>query len=55
MPLAIWFWVAIFLWLALGLFWTWRPPDARWVGGWMILPFVLFLILGFAVFGGPVR
>jgi hypothetical protein len=57
MPLQIFFWVLMLLWLVLGLWSDYVPgqpyPFKVW-GGNLVL-FVLLLILGWGVFGAPVK
>jgi cell division protein FtsW (lipid II flippase) len=50
-----WFWIFFVLALLGNLYLSYDPPHTyrRWVG--VILYFVLVLILGIAVFGGPVK
>lgn len=55
MQAGVWFWILMVLWLLLGVYWSWRPPEPRWTGGWLLLPFVLFALIGWAVFGTPVK
>ena len=60
MTLAIWFWLAMALWLIFGL-WrekvivtgTAQQPYIYRVGG-HLLEFVLFVVIGWKVFGSPV-
>ena len=55
MTLQILFWFLMILWAIFG-FWGWRDPAqvlAR--GGWQGLGFILPAILGWAVFGAPVK
>jgi len=55
MTLAVWFWVILVLSLILGA-WNWYAPAPgirAWGGG--LLQLVLFLIIGWAVFGSPVK
>jgi hypothetical protein len=52
---AIWFWIGMFLWLIFGLYLGFRPNGDRWLAGSNVLLFLLFALVGWAVFGGPVR
>ena len=52
MTLAIWFWIAMFVGFV-GGGWYYRAQPVYWgIGG---LSFLLFLILGIAVFGSPIK
>ena len=52
MTLAIWFWMLMALWLFFGVWRTW--PDHLGLGS-HLLGFFLFVILGWQVFGSPVK
>jgi len=59
MSAAIWFWILFVVTLVFGVFIQnpWRPaggPNWAPFGGWLIL-FVLIGILGWGVFGPPIR
>lgn len=54
MSLLLIFWVLMLLWLVFGL-WDWYNPDPRWARGHNVFLFILFLVLGWAVFGAPVH
>lgn len=55
MMLSIWFWIFIVLWIALG-FWRFRGEANPYpFAGNHVLQLILFLILGWQVFGSPVR
>ncbi len=56
MPLSVWFYLILFLWLLFGLWWSWPDPEQR-VGrlGGLLLPFLALLILGMATFGSPIK
>lgn len=48
------FWILMILWLVLALAWHFTPFGlALW--GVAFIPFVLFLLLGWQVFGPPLR
>jgi len=57
MTLSVLFWVLMIIWLLFGLWNDYVPgqpyPFNR--GAWTFLVFVLFSILGWQVFGAPVR
>jgi hypothetical protein len=57
MPLAIWFWIVMFVWLLFG-FWgdyvAGQPYPYR-RAGFHFITFVLLLILGWQVFGSAVK
>jgi len=58
MTIGLAFWILMLLWLVLGLWWAWPPGP---VGhGWFplgstVLLFILFLLLGWKVFGPPLH
>lgn len=52
MPMSILFWVLMLLWLVWGAWWT---GDYRNFFGSNWLLFVLLLLLGWQVFGQPIR
>lgn len=58
MQLQIWYWLILFLWAIFGA-WSYRvaEPPARTFRYWGadILLLLLFVIIGFAVFGSPVK
>ena len=55
MSLQILFWFLMILWLIFGA-WGYRDPAQPFVrGGWNLLAFVLLAILGWQVFGAPIR
>lgn len=45
------------LWLVFGYRGNWGPPDqrGRWVAGGDILFFILLLLLGWKLFGAPLK
>jgi len=56
MTLALCFWILMLIWLVFGLAWHFGyvvGPYA--VGGSNLLLFILFLLLGWAVFGPPLH
>lgn len=57
MPLSILFWVLMIVWLIFGFYSEYVPgqpyPIVR--GGRHLIIFILFGILGWAQFGGPVK
>jgi hypothetical protein len=57
MTLSLWFWLLMILWLIFGFVWVDAPPAGpRWrpVGGHVLL-WVLLALLGYGVFGGPIK
>lgn len=57
MTLGLIFWVLMLLWLVYGLWWNWPGQPTQpwgWVGNTLLL-FILFLLLGWGVFGAPVK
>ena len=57
MPLSIFFWILMLLWLVLGLWTSWPGQPGLPYGplGSNLLLFILLLLLGWAVFGAAVR
>ena len=57
MPLNVWFWIVMLLWLVLGLWSNYTPGQPYpWVRGFgSVLLFLLFAILGIKVFGSPIQ
>ena len=55
MTLAVWFWILMVLWV-IGYGWVYRAAPTPWpqAGIW-IVPFLLILMLGWQVFGDPVK
>lgn len=58
MPLGIWFWIGMFLWLVLGFYSHIRaaPNGPNWglLGGNLLL-FLLMALLGWKVFGSAIH
>jgi len=52
MTLAIWFWILMALWLFFGVWRNWPQPYPL---GSHFLEFLLFVIIGWQVFGSPVK
>ena len=53
------YWILMLLWLVLGLWWSW-PAAAGGYHGWFplgntLLIFLLFLLIGWKVFGPPLH
>ena len=56
MTLGLIFWVMMLLWLLFGLWATWQPVPGNWgIWGHGLFLFILFLLLGWKVFGAPIR
>jgi hypothetical protein len=57
MPLSIAFWVLILLWCVSGCWWgyTTSPEGRAPLVGWSLLLFLLLLVLGLKLFGGPIQ
>ena len=57
MTLQFWFWIIMFLWLFFGLYadYTAGQPYPVRRGAWSILLFILLAILGWHVFGSPIK
>ena len=56
MPLSLLYWLLMLLWLASGFWWVGNYPQEgrRAVGGWSILLFALFVVIGLRMFGAPI-
>lgn len=55
MTLQLLYWILLLLWLVFGL-WSNPPSAGNWrPAGGSVLLFLLFLIIGWAVFGAPVK
>jgi len=55
MPKGLLFWILMLLWLVLGLWGSYTSGwERRWVAGSLLI-FILFLVLGWAVFGPPLQ
>lgn len=52
MSLGLAFYILLFIWAIFGMWWNW--PNHQLVGG-NLLAFVLFLLLGWKVFGPPIH
>lgn len=51
----VWFWIIYVIIGVFGTFWgIEKAPDRRWLGGGIIL-FILIGLLGWGVFGPPIR
>lgn len=57
MTLALIFWIIMLVWLVFSLWLHWSPtgggPYPVWANSFLL--FILFLILGWGVFGAPIR
>lgn len=56
MSIGLIFWILMLIWLIFGFVW-WRGVVAGPYWGWgnALLPFILFLLLGWKVFGAPIH
>ena len=54
MGIGLVFWILMLIWLAFSLWWSWPLRDAQQLPQTAFL-FVLFLLLGWGVFGAPIR
>jgi len=56
MPMGLMFWILMLLWLVFGLVWHFSPTFGTYgpLGSTLLL-FLLFLLLGWQVFGSPVK
>ena len=48
------FWIIMLLWLIYG-FWGWYNPQPSWQWGNALMLFILFLLIGWKVFGAPIH
>jgi hypothetical protein len=57
MQLGLAFWIIMLLWLVLGFWWSWPQTQngVYWPMGNTLLLFVLFVIVGWKLFGPPIR
>ena len=57
MTLDVWFWIVMVLWLLIGFYAEYIPgqPYPVYRGGRHFLTFIVLLIIGLRVFGGPVK
>lgn len=56
MSLGLAFWIAMFVWLVLGLYYGWaNPPLNPYLLGGNLMLFILLLLLGWQVFGAPLH
>lgn len=49
------FWVLMLFWVLYGLWGWWAPGNPNWMHGNSLFLFILFLLLGWRVFGAPVH
>jgi hypothetical protein len=54
MTFALVFWILMLLWLVYGV-WGYWSPQPYWIHGNTLFLFILFLLLGWHVFGAPIR
>lgn len=57
MPIAIWYWLLMFIWLIFGwwgIYTPGQPYPYKWGGG-VLICFLLFLIIGLHDFGSPIK
>lgn len=54
MTLGLMFWISMFITLLFGGWWSWTPANRPAAGG-IGLAFFLFFLLGWQVFGAPIR
>ena len=55
MTLGLAFWIIMLVWLVFGLLLHFGVVGGIWAGANVLLLFVLFLLLGWQVFGAPLR
>ena len=49
------FWILMLLWLVYGVWGYWAGPQPYYWHGHGVLLFILFLLLGWKIFGAPVH
>ena len=55
MSFALCYWILMLLWLVFGVWSNW-PVQGNWRGaGGFLIPFLLFLIVGWSEFGAPLH
>lgn len=54
MSIALIFWVIMLVWLVFGLYSNWPTGGAKVIGG-VVLEWILFALLGWAVFGAAIH
>jgi hypothetical protein len=56
MTIGLLFWILMVVWVVFGASrWWGSPPAAPWAPAGDVLTFILFLLLGIAAFGWPIR
>ena len=55
MTLGLAFWIIMLLWFIFGAYAAWSTPHAILPLGHNVLVFLLFLLLGWQVFGAPLK
>jgi len=55
MTLGLAFWILMLVWLVFGLLLHFGVVGGLWAGGNVVLLFILFALLGWQVFGAPLR
>jgi hypothetical protein len=55
MTLGLAYWVLMLIWLVFGVLTHLGMIGGVWAGGNVVLLFILFLLLGWQVFGAPLR
>ena len=55
MAAAIWFWLVYVFALLGGIGWYWRVPTSQPFGPYALVFFILIGLLGWGVFGSPIR
>jgi hypothetical protein len=54
MGIGLVFWILMLIWLAFTLWWNWPVTSGAPIAGNLFI-FILFLLLGWAVFGPPIH
>jgi hypothetical protein len=56
MPIGLLFWILMFIWAIFYCFWQFRGTGWEWGAyGNTVFLFVLFLLLGWGIFGAPIK
>lgn len=55
MSIGLAFWILMLVWLVFGAYGAWHQSGGVWNWGGSLLTFVLFLLLGWRVFGPPLH
>lgn len=53
MPLGVWFWLVMAIWLIFGCWREFEPARPLAARGFGVMTFILFAIIGLKIFGSP--